>query len=196
MLHTPATLVTEFDETLRTLVADMYETMDRAPGVGLAAPQVGVPLRVFVYDFKDANDLHHRGVAINPTLLISPTPTGEADEDTESEGCLSVPGERYPLRRSDRSVLSAVDLDNKPFTIEATGWFARIFQHEFDHLDGILYIDRLDFLNARRANKAIVKSGWGKPGQSWLPGVDDLEGIPFRRRHPTRSRSSKRRVGT
>ncbi|MCU1570042.1 MAG: peptide deformylase [Naasia sp.] len=176
VLHQPALPVTRFDDDLRTLVADMFETMAAAPGVGLAGPQVGVPLRLFVYNYSPDDGGERRGVAINPELWITPTPTGEADELAESEGCLSVPGERFPLRRAERALLRAVDLDGKSFEIEAAGWFARIFQHEFDHLDGVLYVDRLDFLNARRATKAIVKSGWGKPGNSWLPGVDDLEG--------------------
>jgi peptide deformylase len=176
VLHSVARRVTDFDDELRTLVADMYETMDLAPGVGLAAPQVGVPLRVFVYDYLDRDGVHHRGAAINPELLISPTPTGDADEDTESEGCLSVPGERYPLRRAERAVLTAVDVSGNPFSLDVDGWFARIFQHEFDHLNGVLYVDRLDFLHHRKATKVIAKSGWGKPGASWLPGVDDLEG--------------------
>ena len=176
MLHEPAEPVTRFDDELRTLVADMFDTMFAAPGVGLAGPQVGVPLRLFVYNYPDENGGERRGVAINPELWITPPPTGEADEDTESEGCLSVPGERFPLRRAERALLRAVDLDGKPYEIEAEGWFARIFQHEFDHLGGVLYIDRLEFLHARKATKTIVKRGWGKPGNEWLPGVDDLEG--------------------
>ena len=176
VLHTPAQPVTEFDESLRKLVDDMFDTMTEAPGVGLAAPQVGVGLRVFVYNWTDDDDVLWRGVAINPELLISPTPTGLADEDDDSEGCLSVPGERFPLRRSDRAVLRAVDLDQKPFEIDATGWLARIFQHEFDHLDGVLYVDRLEHLHSKAVTKAIKKSGWGVPGHSWMPGIDDLEG--------------------
>jgi peptide deformylase len=176
VLHEPAQPVTRFDDELRTLVEDMYETMLAAPGVGLAGPQVGVPLRLFVYNYPDADGSERRGVAINPELWISPPPTGEPDEDSESEGCLSVPGERFPLRRAERAILRAVDLDGTPFEIEASGWFARVFQHEFDHLNGILYVDRLDFLYARRALKTIAKRGWGKAGASWLPGVDDLEG--------------------
>ncbi|MFD1713823.1 peptide deformylase [Amnibacterium flavum] len=176
VLHEPAAPVTVFDDDLRKLVADMYDTMDAAPGVGLAAPQVGVSLRVFVYNYPHMDGTPRRGVAINPELWLSPTPTGEADEDADSEGCLSVPGERFPLLRAPRAILRAVDLEGEPFEIEAVGWFARIFQHENDHLDGVLYVDRLDFLNARRAGKVIRKSGWGVPGESWLPGVDHLEG--------------------
>src|SRR3954464_6413627 len=128
-LHAPARPVTEFDESLRTLVADMFETMDRAPGVGLAAPQVGVPLRLFVFGYEHDPAGPQRGVAINPELWLTPTPVGEPDEDVEAGGCLSVPGERFALRRAERARLSAQDLDGKPFELEASGWFARILQH-------------------------------------------------------------------
>ncbi len=175
MLHAPALPVTDFDDSLRQLVADMFETMELAPGVGLAAPQVGVGLRVFVYNWVDDDERHWRGVAINPTLLITPTPTGEADEDDESEGCLSIPGERYPLRRSERAVLTALDLDGHLYEIDADGWLARIFQHEYDHLDGVLYADRLEYSHGKDLAKVIKKTKWGVPGNSWLPGVDDLE---------------------
>jgi peptide deformylase len=175
VLHSPATSVTEFDDGLRTLVADMFETMERAPGVGLAAPQVGVGLRVFVFHWEDDDDVVWRGVAINPELFITPAPVGEADEDDESEGCLSIPGERFPLRRGDRAILTAVDLDGEPFEIRAEGWLARIFQHEYDHLDGVLYADRLDYRNGKAASKAVKRNDWGVPGNEWLPGVDDLD---------------------
>jgi peptide deformylase len=176
VLHSPAAEVTEFDDALRTLVADLNETMAAAPGVGLAAPQVGVPLRLFVYGWHDDEDVEHKGVAINPVLWISPPPTGEPDEEDESEGCLSVPGERFPLRRAEYALLRAVDLDQKPFEVRAEGWLARIFQHEFDHLEGRLYVDRLISPYDKAASKVIRKQGWGVPGQSWLPGVDRLEG--------------------
>ena len=175
LLHAKASPVTEFDESLRTLVADMVETMKAAPGVGLAAPQVGVGVRVFVYDWSD-DDTEFSGTAINPELWITPTGLGEPDDEAESEGCLSIPGERFPLRRSDLAILRAVDLDQKPFEVRAEGWLARIFQHEFDHLDGILYADRLNHDHGRRAAKATKKNGWGLPELSWLPGVDHLEG--------------------
>jgi len=154
----------------------MYETMDEAPGVGLAAPQVGVGLRVFVYDWDAEDGTPQRGVVINPTLELSETPTGEADWDSESEGCLSVPGERFPLRRAERAVLRGVDLEQNPVHIEAEGWFARIFQHEFDHLDGTLYVDRLAAPHKSDVAEIIKERGWGIPDQSWLPGQDKLEG--------------------
>ena len=176
VLHAVASPVTEFDSELRALVDDMFETMEAAPGVGLAGPQVGVGKRLFVFNWTDDDDVLWRGVAINPELLIAPLPVGEADEDDDSEGCLSIPGERYPLIRSDRAILRAVDLDGKPFEIDATGWLARIFQHEYDHLDGVLYADRLEHPHNKAVAKAIRKNSWGNPGASWMPGVDDLEG--------------------
>jgi peptide deformylase len=175
VLHRQADAVTVFDDTLRDLVRDMFETMEAAPGVGLAGPQVGQSLRVFVFDWVDDAGERSRGVAINPELWISPTSLGDADEDDDSEGCLSIPGERYPLRRAELAILRAVDLDGTPFEIRAEGWLARIFQHEFDHLDGILYADRLEHSHSKAATKAIRKSGWGRPGASWMPGVDDLD---------------------
>lgn len=175
VLHSPARPVAEIDDELRTLVADMFETMDEAPGVGLAAPQVGVPLRLFVYGWTDNDDVLHRGVAINPTLWLSPAPVDELDEDAESEGCLSFPGERFPLRRAERALLQATDLDGAKYEVRADGWLARIFQHEYDHLDGILYVDRLGHPYGKAAQKAQRKNSWGVPGLSWLPGRDHLE---------------------
>ncbi|OYX57741.1 MAG: peptide deformylase [Micrococcales bacterium 32-70-13] len=175
VLHSVAAEVEVIDDALRALVADMFESMAAAPGVGLAAPQVGVDARLFVFDWTDDDAVRWRGVAINPELLISPGPIGEADEEVDSEGCLSVPGERFPLLRSDRAVLRAIDLDGEPFEIEATGWLARIFQHEYDHLDGVLYVDRLAHPHSKAAAKAVRKRSWGVPGQSWLPGRDHLE---------------------
>jgi peptide deformylase len=175
VLHTPAAEVETFDDRLRQLVTDMFETMEAAPGVGLAAPQVGVGLRVFVFNWTDEEQRLWNGVAINPSLLITPTPIGDADEDDESEGCLSIPGERYPLRRAERAVLSALDVQGRPFEVDATGWLARIFQHEFDHLNGILYSDRLDHRCSLEIAKVVKKQKWGVPGNSWMPGVDDID---------------------
>ncbi len=176
VLHTRAKEVEVFDDELRQLVADMYDTMDKAPGVGLAAPQIGVDLRVFGYDYDDAEGNERRGVVINPVLEIGPIADEPADEDTEIEGCLSVPGERFPLKRAESAKVTGVDLDQNPIKIEAEGWFARIMQHEFDHLDGKLYVDRLAQPWKRLADEIIEDEGWGKPGLSWLPGKDKLEG--------------------
>ncbi|MBB5843367.1 peptide deformylase [Conyzicola lurida] len=175
VLHSPAVEVEDFDDELRTLVADMYETMELAPGVGLAAPQVGVNLRLFVYHWVDDDDVLWRGEAINPQLWISPPPIGAADEDEESEGCLSIPGERFPLRRGELAILTGVNLEGEPFEIKAEGWLARIFQHEYDHLDGILYADRLEAKHAKAAAREIKRNGWGVDGLEWMPGVDNLD---------------------
>ena len=176
VLHAPAEPVVNFDDDLRVLVRDMFDTMDAAPGVGLAATQVGVGLRLFTYSYTDDEERSWRGVAINPELWISPVPAGEADEEEDVEGCLSFPGERFPLLRAELAILRAVDLDQKPFEIRADGWLARIFQHEYDHLDGTLYVDRLEHFYAKIAAKVTRKKSWGGPGVSWMPGVDDLEG--------------------
>lgn len=175
VLHSPAQTVTSFDSELSALIADMFETMDAAPGVGLAAPQIGVDLRVFVYDYPTDDGVARRGVAVNPELYIAPLAVAEPTE-ADDEGCLSFPGERFPLVRSDRVILRAQDQVGKPFELECDGWFARIMQHEFDHLLGYLYIDRLAHMEAKAAEKSRKKHGWGRPGLSWIPGVDNLEG--------------------
>jgi peptide deformylase len=176
VLHAPAAEVSEITDEIRTLVADMYETMDVAPGVGLAAPQVGVALRIYVYTYVDDEDRPWRGEVINPVLWMTPPEPGSPDPDEESEGCLSFPGERFPLRRSDRVMVTGIDLEGAPVRIEVDGWRARIMQHEFDHLNGILYIDRLSDGDWKTVQKIARKRGWARGGASWMPGVDDLEG--------------------
>ncbi len=175
VLHAVASPVGEITDEIRTLVADMYETMDAAPGVGLAAPQVGVGLRIYTYSYEDDEGQPWRGVIIDPELFMTPMEPGHPDEDEESEGCLSVPGERFPLRRSDRVRVTGVDLDGNAVEIDVTGWRARIMQHEFDHLNGILYVDRLHDSDWKTVQKIAKKRGWGRPGQSWTPGIDGHE---------------------
>ena len=106
---------------------------------------------------------------------MRPIEPGAPDPDDESEGCLSFPGERFPLRRSESVLVSGMDLDGAPVRIEVDGWRARIMQHEFDHLDGILYVDRLGDGDWKTVQKIARKRGWGRPGSAWTPGVDDLE---------------------
>lgn len=171
VLHQRAAAVENFDDALRTLIADMYETMDEANGVGLAAPQIGVGLRIFVYGMVNDDDVPPRGVLVNPTLVTSKVSGAEPDED-ESEGCLSFPGESFPLKRADWVKVNGYDGEGKPVEFEATGWFARCMQHEFDHLNGTLYVDRLNPRYARKAKRAAKDNGWGKPGLTWMPGVD------------------------
>lgn len=176
VLHEPAATVTEFDAALEKLVADMFETCKAAPGVGLAAPQVGVGKRIFVWDYADQDVTSAQGVAINPELWLSPLRVDPLNAATETEGCLSFPGESFALRRAEKVILKAQDITGKPFEFEATGWFARIMQHEFDHLSGLLYVDRLVDLEYREAMRVKRKNRWGKPGLTWMPGVDYLDG--------------------
>lgn len=175
VLHAPASRVAEISDEIRTLVDDMFETMDAAPGVGLAAPQVGVGLRIFTYSYTDDDGAPWRGAILNPELWMRPLEPGAPDDDEESEGCLSFPGERFLLRRSDEVLITGTDLDGQSVSIQVDGWRARILQHEFDHLDGILYVDRLDDSDWKTAQKIAKKRGWGRSGKSWTPGIDDLD---------------------
>ncbi|MDF0529481.1 peptide deformylase [Tsukamurella sp. 8F] len=154
-----------------TLLDDMFETMDRANGVGLAGNQVGHDLRLFVYDCPDEEIRERRrGEVINPVLETSEIPETMPDPDDE-EGCLSVPGEQYPTGRADWARVTGTDRDGNPVEIEGHGFFARMLQHETGHLDGFLYVDVLIGRNARKAKKAIKKNGWGVPGLTWTPGT-------------------------
>ena len=172
VLSTPTKPVTEFDDDLRTLVADLYETMAAANGVGLAANQIGVGLRVFVYDCPDDEGNRFKGVVVNPSLETSERPQGMPDPDDDFEGCLSVPGETFPTGRADRAKVTGFDERGEPVEVEGTGFFARCLQHETDHLDGLLYLDRLVGRNARAAKKMLKRNGWGVPGLSWDPAVE------------------------
>lgn len=134
VLRERAVPVETFDDALRRLADDMVETMHAAPGVGLAANQVGVRLACFVYDDRDG----HAGFVVNPEL------SGLEDEETIDEGCLSVPGPYHPTSRAMKVRLRGFDLEGKPLDVRAEGLLARIFQHETDHLNGKLYLDRLD----------------------------------------------------
>ena len=126
--------VERFDEWLRRTADDMFETMYAAPGVGLAANQVGISMRFFVYDDGEGE----RGFIANPEL------SGLKKEELTDEGCLSIPGPYHPTMRATRVRLRGHDLEGGPIDVKAEGLLARIFQHETDHLNGMLYIDRLD----------------------------------------------------
>lgn len=134
VLKTPCQPVTLFDDALKRLAQDMLETMYDAPGVGLAAPQVGLSKRLFVFDDG----------AGGPLFMANPEVTGREGEIIEDEGCLSIPGPFHPTPRSATVVCRGQDLDGAWYELPAEGLLARIFQHETDHLDGMLYIDRLD----------------------------------------------------
>ncbi|MCF2706693.1 peptide deformylase [Arcanobacterium haemolyticum] len=169
VLHQPALPVEEITDDIRTLVADMYDTMDAAPGVGLAAPQVGVGLRIYVYTYKEEDEPEWRGVVINPELWMEPLEPGEPDPATETEGCLSFPDEQFPLRRAHHVRVTGIDLEGEPVSIDVTGWRARIMQHEFDHLNGVVYINRLIEPYQSEARGVARALEWGVPGLAWLP---------------------------
>ncbi|WP_309132355.1 peptide deformylase [Brevibacterium sp.] len=172
VLHRRAEKVTEFDDDLRTLVADMYETLKASNGVGLAAPQIGVGKQIFVYDADDDHGVRRSGVFINPVLVASKIPETRPDPEDESEGCLSVPSLDFPLKRAERVTINGVDEQGEKVSLSAEGWFARIMQHEYDHLQGTLYVDRLDKRWSRKWKKAQIANGYNEPGNSWMPGVD------------------------
>ncbi|WP_103336374.1 peptide deformylase [Amycolatopsis sp. CA-126428] len=169
VLHQPTREITEFDEKLRTLVDDMFETMYAAEGVGLAANQIGLDLRVFVYDCPDDEGVRHKGVVVNPKLETSEIPETMPDPDDDWEGCLSAPGESYPTGRASWAKVTGSDVEGNPIEVEGTGYFARCLQHETDHLDGYIYLDRLVGRHARAAKKMLKSNKWGVPGNSWLP---------------------------
>ncbi|GAA2337288.1 peptide deformylase [Saccharopolyspora halophila] len=173
VLHQPTRPVEKFDDELKTLVDDMFETMAAANGVGLAANQIGVDLRLFVYDCPDDEGVQHRGLVINPELTTSEVPETMPDPDDDQEGCLSVPGESYPTGRASWAKVTGSDVDGNPTEVEGTGFFARCLQHETDHLNGFVYLDRLIGRNTRAAKKMIKRNGWGVPGLSWDPAVED-----------------------
>nr|WP_128619155.1 peptide deformylase [Mycobacterium lepraemurium] len=177
VLHTPTQPAPVDDDgflpaDLVKLIADMYDTMDAAHGVGLAANQIGVGLRVFVYDCADDRGLteRRRGVVVNPVLETSEIPETMPDPDTDDEGCLSVPGESFPTGRASWARVTGLDADGSPVSIEGHGLFARMLQHETGHLDGFLYLDRLIGRYARSAKRAVKSHNWGVPGLSWMPG--------------------------
>jgi peptide deformylase len=177
VLHTPTQPVElgpdgSLPADIADLITDLYETMDAAYGVGLAANQIGVPLRLFVYDCADdrKKTARRRGVVINPVLETSDIPETMPDPDDDDEGCLSVPGENFPTGRADWARVTGLDADGSPITIEGHGLFARMLQHETGHLDGFLYLDRLIGRHARAAKRAVKSHGWGVPGFSWTPG--------------------------
>jgi peptide deformylase len=178
VLSTPTRRVREVDDELRTLVADMFDTMAAAHGVGLAANQVGVDLRVFVYDCPDEEGRRARGVVVNPVIETSARPEGMPDPEDDDEGCLSVPAEQFPTGRAEWARVTGTDLDGAPIVVEGTGFLARCLQHETDHLDGLLYLDRLVGRNQRAARKAVKRNGWGVPGLAWDPAQLEAEAVP------------------
>jgi len=152
-LHAPAAPVKEITEEIQTLIDDMIKTMYAAPGVGLAAPQVGVGLRIFVIDIS---------VGEKPTELIAMVnPSFETNNDdtliTEEEGCLSLPGFSAVVERRKQVVVSGLDRNGRNQKIEGEGLLARAFQHEMDHLNGTLFVDRLHGIKRELIMRRIAK---------------------------------------
>jgi peptide deformylase len=154
VLHQPCRQVTDFGPALRELVDDLFASLAVAEGVGLAAPQIGVDLAVFVYDCPDEQGTRHVGHLVNPTVVAtSGTQVGE-------EGCLSVPGPYHELERAAEVTVRGVDATNSPVEITSTGFFARCLLHETDHLRGMLFIDHLPRNRRRRLLRDMVPFEW------------------------------------
>lgn len=147
VLREPAANVADVDDSVRKLIADLTETMKDAPGVGLAAPQIGVQRRVLVYQAFEDDPLR---------ALINPEITRSEGELVEPEGCLSIPGLAYPVPRAERITVKALNENGEAFEHEAEEFEARVIQHEVDHLNGILYLDRID-PELRREAKRILR---------------------------------------
>ena len=158
VLHRPAADVDEITPQVDTLIDDMIDTMYAASGVGLAAPQVGAPLRLFVADPSSGHEAGALIVMINPTFIER---DGVQQED---EGCLSIPGFNAAVPRPSRAVVRGLDRDGAPRDVEATGILARAFGHEMDHLDGSLFPDRLRGVRRqmllRKINKLRRSGKW------------------------------------
>ena len=140
VLHRPCAPVTMFGADLEALVDDMFASMRAADGVGLAANQIGAGLRVFVYDCPDATGGRQTGHVVNPVLRI---PAALAPPVTEAEGCLSVPGQHAMITRPALAAVTGLDVRGQPVTVTGAGLLARCLQHEVDHLNGVVYVDRL-----------------------------------------------------
>ena len=156
ILHKSLAPVTEADygsDRLATLISDMFATLYVAEGVGLAANQIGVDLRVFVYDCPDENNVRHVGHVCNPE--VEELPAAERHLDESDEGCLSVPGPYKKVARPDSAVVRGTDQHGNPVELRGTGYYARCLQHETDHLNGYLYIDRLSKRNRKDALKQM-----------------------------------------
>ncbi|KAA6220745.1 peptide deformylase [Streptomyces albofaciens JCM 4342] len=155
VLSRPCQEVTGFGSAeLSTLIDDMFLSMHIADGAGLAANQVGVDLRLFVYDCPDDDGIRHVGHIINPVLDV-PEPGGRRLIEA-CEGCLSVPGATMTVPRTDRAVVRGLDKDGNPLVIEGTGYFARCLQHETDHLLGHTYLDRLSKRDRKEALRQMA----------------------------------------
>jgi peptide deformylase len=157
-LHGRAVPVENVTAELQALVRDMYETMYAAPGIGLAAPQLGVPLRLFVIDLSVGRDAGGLITLINPEFL------DREGMQLEEEGCLSLPGYNATVARPKRAAIKGLDLSGQERVYEGTDLLARAFQHEMDHLDGKVFVDRLRGIKrdliVRRIRKQIKAGKW------------------------------------
>jgi peptide deformylase len=152
VLREPSRDVETFDELMHRLYEDMLETMYKAPGVGLAAPQIGLSLRFFVHDAERGN---------GPGAIANPLLSEMEGEIVQDEGCLSIPNLWYPTARAERVQVDGLDLRGDPVTVHAEGLLARVFQHEIDHLNGMLFIDRLSEEDRRKAMSTLREQELG-----------------------------------
>jgi peptide deformylase len=168
VLRSRADEVRAFDRSLNQLVDDMTETMLEAPGQGLAAPQIGVPLRVFTYNVEEIGVGH----VINPEITLS------ADKEIDIEGCLSIPGLVFDVERPVSAKLRGLDVFGKSIEIEASELLARVFQHEIDHLDGVLYLQRLTKELRKEAMSEIRQAEWFGLPDTFTAGITSSEPKP------------------
>ena len=155
-LRQPARPVERVTRAHRALIHDMRDTMREAPGVGLAGPQIGVSERIFVFETDDAGR-----ALINPEIMERSAETAEGEE-----GCLSIPGLYYPVQRRTRVRVAGLDEDGNPLSVDATDFLARVFQHEIDHLDGVLFIDRLGEDHRKEALATLRDRALGLPSRA------------------------------
>ncbi|MBB5897269.1 peptide deformylase [Kutzneria kofuensis] len=153
VLTQPAAPVTDFDRELHKLVKDLHDTLESQRGAGLAAPQLGISRRVFVFDMGDT-----RGHLVNPTLRFP-----DEEEQDGPEGCLSMPGLYFDTKRRLNVVAKGYTMHGDPLQIVGAGELARCLQHETDHLDGVLFIDRMDSRRRRAALREILAADWNSP---------------------------------
>ncbi|MGW8063079.1 peptide deformylase [Streptomyces ziwulingensis] len=155
VLRAPCEEVTDHGPELAALVEDLFATMYAARGVGLAANQIGEPVRVFVYDCPDDEDERHLGHLVNPRLVETGGMVVRGPE-----GCLSLPGLEAGTERYDEAVVTGFTVTGEPVTVRGTGFFARCLQHECDHLEGGLYVDRLGGWRRRRVLRRAARAPW------------------------------------
>jgi peptide deformylase len=157
--------VSQFDDELRALVRDLLDTMAAYKGVGLAANQVGVAQRIAVVDVPVDDTTRIRHTLVNPVIAI------RSGSETGEEGCLSIPGLYEDVTRAHRIRLSAVDENGTPYELEAEGYLARAIQHEIDHLDGVLFIDRLSPLRRQFLRRSLDALARGEMPEDYHPPV-------------------------